>query len=107
MRLSDKFRRIVDVMPAGSSVAFPVDTLKVWLESEGGGFDPDLTVKEVAQRFSRSEVTIRGWIRDGVLRAYKFRGREYRIPASALEDFQNKESGRNRPASRPELLSVS
>jgi excisionase family DNA binding protein len=48
----------------------------------------DLTVVEVAGRFGRSESTIRSWISQGALRAYRLRGRAWRIPPSAIADFE-------------------
>ena len=38
-------------------------------------------------------MTVRGWIRDGQLLAYRFRGREYRIPESADEEFREQDRG--------------
>ena len=65
-----------------------------WLDENGSGLDPDLTVEELGKFFDRSPVTIHGWIRDGRLRAYLFQGREYRVCESALKEFQRKERGR-------------
>ena len=60
----------------------------------------DLTVDDVARLFGRQPSTIRGWIRKGSLRAYKFNGREYRIPRSAIEELQRAGQER-RPAVVP------
>lgn len=50
---------------------------------------PDLTVAQVAARFGRKPSTVRGWIASGSLTgAYQFRGRELRIPAAAVLDFE-------------------
>ncbi len=46
---------------------------------------------EVGEFFHRSPITIRTWIRDGRLEVYHFRGKEYRITHSALEEFQHQE----------------
>ena len=51
------------------------------------------TVEDVAAFFDRSPVTVRGWIRGGRLRAYRFRGREYRITESAVEEFRQRQRG--------------
>ena len=74
-------------------ISLPVDAVREWLKADGsgGGLDHDLTVEDVAAHFDRSPVTIRTWIRKGRLRAYRFRGREYRIPESAVEEFQERE----------------
>ena len=94
MKLSDRLSRMIDGMPGGASITLPVDTLRDWLSEPGGSLDQDLTVEEVGKFFDRSPVTIRAWIRDGRLRAYRFQGREYRIPESALEEFQAQQRGR-------------
>ena len=91
MKLSDRLSRMVDGMPDGASITLPVDALRDWLSENGGGLDHDLTVEDVAQFFDRSPITIRSWIRDGRLQAYHFRGKEYRITHSALEEFQDQE----------------
>ena len=94
MKLSDRLSRMIDGMPDGASITVPVDAVRGWLNENGSGLDQDLTVEEVGKFFDRSPVTIRAWIRDGRLRAYRFQGREYRVCESALEEFQQKERGR-------------
>ena len=94
MKLSDRLSRMVDGMPGGASITLPVDALRDWLSEKGTGLDHDLTVEEVGKFFHRSPVTIRGWIRDGRLRAYRFQGREYRVCESALAEFQQQQQGR-------------
>ena len=94
MRLSDWLTRMIDGMPDGGSIILPVEAVKERLSENGSGLDPDLTVEEVGKFFDRSPVTIRTWIRNGRLRAYRFQGREYRVCESALEEFQQKERGR-------------
>ena len=45
----------------------------------------DLTVAEVATRFGRRSSTVRLWVERGAFPgAYRFRGREWRIPPAAL-----------------------
>lgn len=44
------------------------------------------TVKEVAERLQISEATVRGWIKDGALRAIEI-GKGWRIADSDLEAF--------------------
>ncbi len=92
MRLCERLRGMIKGYPPGSLVSLPIEVIEGWLADEGISFEPDLTVSEVAERFSRSPCTVRAWIRAGLLRAYKFRGREYRIPSSALEEFQRREA---------------
>ena len=93
MRIADRIKLLIDGMPEGGSVVLPVDTLQSWLDDSAPGFEADLTVEEVAQFFNRSPVTIRTWIRSGDLRAYTFKGREYRITHSALEEYQARQRG--------------
>ena len=93
MKLSDWLTRMIDGMPDGASITLPVDTVRERLSQNGSGLDQDLTVEEVGKFFHRSSGTIRTWIRDGRLRAYRFQGREYRVCESALEEFQQKERG--------------
>ena len=91
MKLSDLLTRMIDGMPDGASITLPVEVLKGWLTENGSGLDHDLTVEEVGKFFHRSPGTVRAWIRDGRIEAYRFRGTEYRITHSALERFRNQE----------------
>jgi len=56
----------------------------------------DVTVAIVADELGRADSTVRSWCRTGQLPgAYRLRGREWRIPASALAAFfANQRSGR-------------
>lgn len=90
MRLHDRIRHILQGMPDGSAVMLPVERLREWLDAESPSFEPDLTVAEVAEMFGRSPVSVRAWIRDGKLRAYRFQGREYRVPRDAVPELQGK-----------------
>lgn len=42
------------------------------------------TVQEVAEKFKVSDRTVRNWIEEGKLEAFKF-GREYRIPETSIQ----------------------
>jgi excisionase family DNA binding protein len=48
--------------------------------------DEFFTVEEIADKLKVSEQTIRAWIREGRLEAYKF-GRAHRIPAASFQQF--------------------
>jgi excisionase family DNA binding protein len=48
--------------------------------------DEFFTVEELSDKLKVSEQTIRMWIREGRIEAYKF-GRAHRVPASALQRF--------------------
>jgi len=93
MKLSDQIRRIVEALPIDGEVILKVKTLSEWLDEAGpGGFDPDYTVKDVAELYGKTPCTVTAWIRDKKLRAYKLNGKEYRIPADALEEFRQRQS---------------
>ena len=96
MKLADWLTRMIDGMPDDGSIILTVEAVKERLNENGSGLDRDFTVEEVGKFFHRSPITIRTWIRDGRLRAYRFQGREYRVCESALEEFQQKERGRDR-----------
>ena len=77
--------------PDAASISLPVEVVRDWLDGEGPGFEPDLTVEDVATHFNRSPQTVRTWIRRGRLEAYRFQNKEYRITRRALTDFQEGE----------------
>jgi len=47
---------------------------------------PMLTLHEVAELLKVKESTVRAWIKDGQLRAFKF-GRDWRVAVKDLENF--------------------
>ncbi|MCV2869047.1 helix-turn-helix domain-containing protein [Defluviimonas sp. WL0002] len=53
------------------------------------------TVKEVSDRLEVSEATVRGWIKDGTLRAIDI-GKGWRIADRDLEDFLQRHATRAR-----------
>ena len=93
MTLQERLRRAIDGIPEGGSIALPVCVVEQWLSDGGLDVEPDLTVEDVAELFGRSPTTVRTWIREGRLEAYRF-GREYRITRRALAEFQQRERGR-------------
>lgn len=91
MTLAD-LRRAVELLPPGSAVSLPREVLlealgEVGTTTESG----DFTVAQVAQRFGRCESTVRSWLTAGLLRGYRLRGREWRIPAAAIVEFEQSE----------------
>jgi helix-turn-helix protein len=102
-------RVVATALPPGSTL--PV--LREWLldlleghisERAGEGETPDLTVAQVAARFGRAESTVRGWILRGTLTgAYRFQGRELRVPPAALALFE----ANQRPTETPRLRALS
>ena len=90
MGLTDYIRRIVAEMPDEAAVTFPVVWLRQQLEVEGpdGVEIDDLTCERAAEALDRSASTVRDWCRAGnILGAYRLKGREWRIPKSALREF--------------------
>ena len=101
-------RTVAAALPPGTTL--PV--LKEWVldllagtdstmvERSEAGDTPDLTVAQVAKRYDRAESTVRGWCCRGILPgAYKFRGRELRVPLAALVAFE----AIQRPSETPRL----
>ena len=86
-----RLRVLADAVPPGGSVSLPAD----WLREELAAIDAgrcavgdELTVDLVAVRLRRAPSTVRGWCEAGELPgAYRLRGREWRIPARALDAF--------------------
>ncbi len=92
MTVADRLRSLAEALPAGGAVVLSRDDL---LDLAGPG-EPahtssqvavDHTVAQLAQRFGKSENTVRDWIKYRGLGAYLFNGREYRIPHAALEEW--------------------
>src|SRR2546426_5067318 len=50
----------------------------------------DLTIRDLAQLFGKRLSTVRAWVERGDFPgAYKLHGKEWRLPVSAVEAFQN------------------
>lgn len=62
----------------------------------------DLTVADLAVRFGRSRSTVRMWLEAGKVEgAYRFLGREWRVPRASLTIFEESErTGGGRPRRR-------
>ena len=95
----DGLRSALRAMPPGSLV--PRD----WLLEQLGG-EPstvtaiDLTIADLADLFGKRPSTVRAWVEQGDFAgAYKLHRKEWRVPASSVEAFQNRQrdhSGRSR-----------
>jgi excisionase family DNA binding protein len=100
-------RSLAEALPTGAAVPVPREWL---LELLAGSPEPrpqavqsvtpaDLTVAQLAARFGRKPSTVRGWLDRGLIPgAYRFQGREWRVPAAALAAFEARQ--------RPENASV-
>lgn len=51
----------------------------------------DLTVEDVATHFRRAPSTVRGWLLRGELRGYKLNGRDWRVPRSAIVEYEERQ----------------
>jgi hypothetical protein len=88
-------RLIAESHPTGSVVGVLREHLLDLLASEGcqpaeaASPPADFTVAQVAAHFGRDTSTVRLWIRQGVFPgAYRFRDREWRIPAEAVKGYE-------------------
>jgi predicted site-specific integrase-resolvase len=52
----------------------------------------DLTIRGLAQLFGKQPSTVRAWVERGDFAgAYKLHGKEWRVPESGVEAFQNRQ----------------
>ena len=62
------------------------------------------TVEQVAERLQVAEVTVRRWLREGLLQGSRLPGKAgWRIPAGELERFLRERSGHQMGLSSPDL----
>src|SRR5207245_1327497 len=62
----------------------------------------DLTIRDLAQLFGKQPSTVRAWVERGDFPgAYKLHGKEWRVPVSAVEAFQNGERRRTAKSESP------
>jgi hypothetical protein len=62
----------------------------------------DLTLEEVADQVHRAPSTVRGWLNAGLVAgAYKLRGRDWRVPPSALAMFLRQQDAEGGPVPAP------
>lgn len=90
MDLHSRLRAIVEPLPEGASVTLPVEVLRAWLAGGGEERTGDYTVEEVGAILGRAPSTIRNWIGQGRLQAYKL-GREWRITADAIRELRERD----------------
>jgi len=52
----------------------------------------DLTIRDLAQLFGKQPSTVRAWVERGDFPgAYKLHGKEWRVPVTAVDAFQNRQ----------------
>ncbi len=65
------------------------------VQQAANGSDPkpqaDLSTAEIARMYDKSPQTVRGWIGRGLLDAYRFQGREWRVTPESLEKFKREQ----------------
>lgn len=105
----DALRALVDASPPDAVLSVPARWLSALLSDAMPPSRPaealslDLTVNDLAERMNRKPSTVRTWCERGELPgAYRNRGREWRIPPSAVEAMQREQAKQQRaPRSRP------
>lgn len=115
--LRDRLVRLAEALPAAGAVTLTKSDL---LSLIGAVDEPndavarrgddsratDLTAVEVAGMFGRGVSTVRTWLAEGRFpNAYRFRGREWRVPLHDVEAMQRSEAAAFR-ASRVQTTSV-
>src|SRR5438093_2131027 len=108
--LLESLRGALTAMPPGALV--PRD----WLLEQLGDVSPDaptpvvpappahvdVTIRGLAQLFGKQPSTVRAWVERGDFTgAYKLHGKEWRVPVSAVEAFQNGERRRTAKSESP------
>jgi hypothetical protein len=59
----------------------------------------DLTIGDLGRLFGKGPSTVRAWVERGDFPgAYKLHGKEWRVPASAVEAFQDRQRHRKAPS---------
>ena len=92
----ESLRTALAAMPPGSLV--PRDWLLEQLSSSPAPSESlalvDLTIGDLARLFGKRPSTVRAWVERGDFPgAYKLHGKEWRVPASAVEAFQDRQRG--------------
>jgi hypothetical protein len=96
-------RAVAASLPPGTAVPVPRELLLELLADvvAGATSQADPTVEQLAARYGRARGTIRGWCEAGKFPgAYKLHGREWRIPAAAIEAFDAAQRPPEAPAGR-------
>lgn len=105
--LLERLRGELEAMPQGALL--PRDWLLERLSdhsapassAEGSTLRVDLSVLDLANLFGKQPSTVRAWLERGDLPgAYKLQGKEWRVPPSGVDAFQNQqrsETRKNRP----------
>jgi Helix-turn-helix domain len=81
-------RALAESLPPGWPVTLPREALLEMLGDVPASETGLLTVSQIAAQLHRSPSTVRGWCEAGRFAgAFKLEGRDWRVPAHALESF--------------------
>jgi excisionase family DNA binding protein len=89
MTLLERLRRMAECLPPGASVTLARDWLLEELDHESvqSGESGDLTVPQLCQLLGRKSSTVRAMCARGDIRAYRYRGAEWRAPPDAVTEY--------------------
>lgn len=97
-----RLQALAESLPDGGSAVVPKPTLLEWAAAiKVASPNGDLTVREISERFGRAPSTIRSWLEQGLLRGYRLRGREWRVPPASIAEFEERERECSQPVRRP------
>ena len=98
MTAADSLRIAAEHLPPGASITVSREALLEALNGRRNASQAaDFTVAQVAKQFGRSKSCIRSWLEQQLLRGYRLRGREWRVPPAAIREFEDAErNGRHR-----------
>lgn len=91
--MSERIRKLAELLPDGAAVTLSKhDLLALAAEQEmpqPAQAPAEMTVETIAAEMNRAPSTVRGWLERGEIEgAYRFRGREWRVPRAAFEAFK-------------------
>jgi excisionase family DNA binding protein len=89
MTLLERLRRMAECLPPGASVTLARDWLLDELDREAvqSGDAGDLTVPQLCALLGRKPSTVRAMCARGDLRAYRYRGAEWRAAPDAVTEY--------------------
>jgi excisionase family DNA binding protein len=106
--LEQRLRVLAESLPSSGAVVFTKTDLEELIEPtapsvQPASDQPDPTVAQVAERYGKNPQTVRDWINSGKLKAYKLRGREWRIRPEDLERQRRGDSEAQTTSASPPL----
>jgi predicted DNA-binding transcriptional regulator AlpA len=102
-RLQEHVERLLEGLPDDTMVGLPAAWVRRLLESDSAtGLHEEalLTVRGLAHRYGCAESTVRAWCAAGKFPgAYKLYGKAWRVPASAVRAFDERQAEPSSPQS--------